>query len=231
MNPTDKTILPPELYDTLSNLKTDIFRSLNSVKIGKITIFDEVKKTAEVQILFKRILPDQTIQSYPLLLNCPIFTLQGGGAAIQMPIAVGDHCLILFSDRNIDFWFKTSSEGAPFDSRCHDLSDGIALVGLNALTSDLEDYADDEVKLTYADSRISIKDTGMIQILSSTTGEVSINNSGLIKIASPATDLRTAIEGLIDVIKAITDANNVPLSSTSIAALEAYKIVFQGLLE
>jgi hypothetical protein len=63
-----------------------------------------------------------------------------------MPIAAGDQCLVLFSDRNIDSWFKTGGEAAPFDARCHDISDGIALVGVNALPSTMQAY-DDNVNI------------------------------------------------------------------------------------
>ncbi len=177
-----------------------------------IQSFDGVKKTAEVQILTKRVLPNGSIQSYPPLVDCPVFTLQGGGGAIEMPITKGDQCIILFSDRNLDAWYKNGATAAPFDQRCHDLSDGIVLVGLNALTSTLADYASDELKITYG------------------TGKIAVNNVNLITIRNGTTSLLTLVSGLIDVIAAITDANNVALSGASIAALNAYKTVLASLL-
>jgi hypothetical protein len=126
-------ITKPNLKDLLDEFKMNIFRSMNCVKIGEIQSFDLTKKTATIQILFKRILADNSIQSHPQLINCPVFTLQGGGGAIQMPVQKGDICLILFADRNIDIWYSTGSESAPADNRAHSLCDGIALVGLNAI--------------------------------------------------------------------------------------------------
>lgn len=141
-----KDIFESDLTAALRALKLDIFRSLYCVMIGTIQSFDGTKKTAKITIVFKRVLPDGTITTYPALVDCPVVTIQGGGGAIQMPVASGDQCLVLFADRNIDAWFKTGGESAPFDARCHDLSDGVALVGVNALSSPLPAY-DDNVNI------------------------------------------------------------------------------------
>jgi hypothetical protein len=141
-----KPIITPGLLDVLTALKTEIFSTLNCVKIGKITKFDQTKKTAEIQILFKRVTQDHVL-SYPILVDCPIFTLQGGGGSLRMPVQTGDTCIVLFADRNIDIWFSNGAEAAPANSRCHDLSDGIAIVGLNAQNGTLADY-DTNVNLT-----------------------------------------------------------------------------------
>jgi hypothetical protein len=146
MTNINKTLQNPDLLDVLNAHADDIKRNLNCVKIGKINSFDQTKKTAKIQITFKRVLPDKIV-SYPLLVDCPVFTLQGGGGALQMPIAAGDPCIVLFSDRNIDNWFLNGAEAAPANMRCHDLSDGIALVGINPLNSDLPNY-DGNVNLT-----------------------------------------------------------------------------------
>lgn len=207
-----KTVQAPDLTDALYSLRSEIFRSLNCVRIGLIQSFNPTRKTAEVQILIKQVLPNGNTVSYPLLVDCPVFTLQGAGGGIEMPIAKGDQCIILFSDRNIDAWFKNGSEAAPFDDRCHDLSDGIVLVGLNALTSTLEDYADDEIKLFWGGAKIGINDTDLITIRNQTTS------------------LLTVINGLIDVIAALQVNPTVALNSASIAALNAYKTTVAALL-
>ena len=71
------------------------------------------------------------VADYPLLLDCPVVVLQGGGAYIDLPIAEGDYCLVLFNDRNIDTWWDTGNVVVPRNRRKHSLSDGIALVGIN----------------------------------------------------------------------------------------------------
>lgn len=205
-----KTFMDPELTDVLDAQTNQIFKTLNCVKVGKITRFDPSDKTAEIQILFKRVLPGGNIQSYPLLIDCPVFTLQGGTGALQMPIAVGDQCLVIFADRNIDAWFKTGSEVAPFNARAHDISDGFALVGVNALTSAMGDYSATELKLYNGLGKIGIEG-----------GRITLTNGTL--------TLLTLISGLIDVITALT-VNSNPIDAPGQAALQAYKTVLMGLL-
>src|SRR5690348_9301992 len=127
----NNSVQEPGLPDAFEKLKADIFKGINCVKIGIIQKFNVSQKTAEVQLVFKRVLPDKTIKELPILVDCPVYTPQGGGGALRFPIAKGDQCIVLFSDRNLDNWFSSGGVGAPYDDRCHDLSDGICLVGVN----------------------------------------------------------------------------------------------------
>ena len=123
------TIMPPDLDDVLAELKNDIFANINCVQIGKIEKVND-NQTVEIQIQVKRRVNDDVTKDYPLLVDCPYFVLSGGGAYIDMPIKKGDYCLILFNDRNIDNWWSTENVKEPQDRRKHNLSDGIALVGI-----------------------------------------------------------------------------------------------------
>lgn len=207
-----KDIIAPELYDSLITLKNDIFYSLNAVKIGMIKAFNPSTKTAVVQILFKRVLPDESIMSYPVLVDVPVFTLQGAGSGLQMPIAAGDACIILFSDRNIDAWFQNGSEAAPNDARVHDISDGIALVGINALTSTLAAYQ-----------------PGLVRLFHVGGAEVDLSGS-LVAIKNQTTSLLLILSGLIDVLTTLQVNGPLPLTAPSIAALQAYKLQLATLL-
>lgn len=153
----------PGLKDLLENARTEIFQTLNCVKIGTIVSFDPASRTAEIQISFKRELAiplaDGTrIINYPLLVDCPVFTLQGGGAGAAFPVAAGDECLVLFSDSNIDAWYDNGGEALPFDGRRHDISDGIALVGLNSMANALSlALANDEGGVADAVAKVAVK--------------------------------------------------------------------------
>ncbi|RPJ58264.1 MAG: hypothetical protein EHM12_08245 [Dehalococcoidia bacterium] len=133
----DKTVIEPDLYTNFQRLKDDIFQNMNCVKIGKISSFDKTKQTAEIELLVKVKVSDTEIKDYPMLLDCPVFSLQGGGAYIEMPITSGDNCIVLFNDRDIDNWYQTGNSMIPASKRKHNLSDGIAIVGLNPLTKSL----------------------------------------------------------------------------------------------
>ncbi len=213
--PNINSLLSPELLDAFGQHKLDIFRTMHCIKPGKIQIFDGSKKTAQVKILLKRVLGDGTIAEYPVLVDCPVVTIQGGGAALEFPIMAGDDCLLFFADRNIDVWFKNGSAAAPFDARCHDLSDGFALVGINSLASDLDDYEDGVAKIFYDGANISM-------------------SGGLVKISNNMTTLLTLLNGLIDTISAITvqdGSSTLPLTAAALAALTAYKLQLATLLE
>lgn len=245
-----KTLIEPKLEDAFDSLRTQIFRTMNCVKIGEIQLFDVTKKTAQIQILFKRVIPDsnsptgQSIRDYPVLVDCPVFTLQGGGGAIQFPIAAGDQCVVLFADRNIDAWFQNGTAVAPFDARCHDLSDGIALVGLNSLASDLADYETDKVTIRYGDTVFKLTATGFVfegtsleidadtfALVASGGAEVDLSGA-IVTLKNNTTTLKTLINGLIDVIAAATvqTAGTPPLTAVTIAALNAYKLQIATLL-
>ena len=179
------SVTDPSLKNLFDNSKTDIFQTLNCVKIGTIVSFDKVKRTAEVQISFKRSLSiplkDGTrIQSYPLLLDCPVITLQGGGGVLSFPIKEGDECIVLFSDSNIDAWFNNGGQALPMDGRRHDISDGIAIVGLNSKANPLVPAVTaSELALTYSEAKIAEKN-GKITLQNATFNFITAMDTYLI---------------------------------------------------
>lgn len=228
MTDQQKTISDPELSDVLALQKLDIFASLNCSKVGEIKAFDGDKKTARVQILFKRKLPDGSTASYPLLLDCPVFTLQGGGGYLQMPIAAGDQCILLFSDRNLDDWFQNGAEAVPPSQRMHDFSDAIALVGINALNSSAPAYPTNKVVLSYLGTRFELTATGW-NFVGSGGAEIDLTGE-IVTIKNNTTTLLFLLNGLIAVIETLQVNGPIPLTPASVAALEAYKLQLATLL-
>lgn len=173
-------INPPTLPALLQRHKTNIFQTLNCCKVGTIQSFDAVKRRASVQIIFSRVLavPDQSgkqVQDYPILLECPVYTLQGGGAYLSLPIAKGDEALVLFSDSDLDAWLDTGSAAplVPYSARRHDLSDGIVLVGLNSIPRPLSPAVTaSEVSLAYSGAKIAEK-AGKIDLSNATVNFIT----------------------------------------------------------
>jgi len=128
-------ILPADTRAVLDAQKADIFSTFHCIQIGKIEKVTKAEQTVEVTLQIRRPAQDGTSAAIPLLVDVPYFVLQGGGAYIDMPIAVGDYCIVLFNDRDIDTWWSTANQADPASSRKHDLSDGIAIVGINPKTS------------------------------------------------------------------------------------------------
>lgn len=175
------------MTDMLASFKLDLLRSINCVKPGVVQSFDSTRKTAEVSILFKRVLPTGATGDYPLLVDVPVVTLQGGGGYIQFPISPGDQGLLFFSDRNIDAWFQTGSQAPPNDARAHDLSDGFFLCGVNSLASAMPNY-DDNVNIVVPSGK---------KLVMSGMGTIDALGTQMLALKADVDNVLTFVETLI----------------------------------
>lgn len=157
----------PDLTDLLRKNKTDVFNEINCVQIGQIESFDASTQTASISILIKRVEDvnadgSRIVRELPLLAECPVMVLTGGQSHLTMPIQAGDTCIVLFNDREFDNWFISGESRAPTTPRKHDLSDGIAIVGIRSLQNAIDDYLSDAVRLRYSSgSQIVLDGTGI----------------------------------------------------------------------
>lgn len=127
---------PIDLDDLLDLKLNQLAANLNCIQIGKIESYDKTNQAVEIQLQVKRRIDDQIID-YPLLIECPLIVLQGGGGYLEFPVSPGDYCLVLFNDRDIDNWYVSGAYKEPNTKRKHNLSDGFALVGINPKISAL----------------------------------------------------------------------------------------------
>lgn len=204
-NPNE--IMPPGVQQLLEDQRAEIFASLNCVNIGKIESVKPSEQTVAVQLQIRRPAVDGTSTLYPVLVDCPYFVLQGGGAYIDMPIKAGDYCLVLFNDRCIDTWWYSANVADPPLTRKHSLSDGIALIGLNPKPNALD------------------MDGGSAGIIA---------GANKVRILNDAESLYTLMGDLIDAISNLTTYGS-PASHTvtaaSQASLSALKTRYQSLLK
>ena len=141
------------LGQVLEKLTNAIKVSMNCIKIGEIVSFDKTDQTATVRILHiddenYNIYAKETTD-YPLIGKVPVVILGGGGTYISHPIAPGDQCLLLFCDYMIDAWWVSGKAESSIVPRKHDISDPIALVGLNPSPKAIQEYSD-YLKLHYS---------------------------------------------------------------------------------
>lgn len=205
----------PQLDDVLRMFKTQLLIGLNCTKVGTIVAFYPSTHTADVQILFQRVMKDGTTQSYPKLVNRPVFTLQGGGASLQLPIAAGDTCLVLFADRNLDNWYLNGNEQRPIDGRLHDFTDGIVFVGLNWQSDATIPAA------STSEARLILKDgTTKVGLKS---GKVTVQNAGG-SLLTALNNLVTALNTLNSAISSMTTASIVAGTPQAAAAANATAI-------
>lgn len=151
INPnTDKS-----LQELLELFSEQLFTALNCLKIGKIISFDKTKQTCDVEVLHKRkniyVVNREELLNYPKLCNVPVVIMGGGSSYITHPISAGDTCLLLFNDYQLDGWKSTGNAEKSGIQRKHDISDAIAIVGLNALPNAIQNYSD-YLDLHYSDN-------------------------------------------------------------------------------
>ena len=125
------------------------------IKIGEILEFNKKNQTAKVRVLH---IMDENYNTnlegelqYPLLGDVPVVIMGGGGTYISHPIKAGDQCLLLFCDYMIDNWWLTGEAKPSIVPRKHDISDAIAIVGLNATPNAIKEYSD-YLRLHYSEN-------------------------------------------------------------------------------
>lgn len=176
---------PPRMTDLLNEVLRGAKVQINCIQVGIIKEFDPAKQLATIQIAMKQVAvaaPDGTkiLQDYPLLLECPVFTLSGGGSFISLPIAPGDSCLVLFNDRDIDQWSNTGAVVAPQTGRVHNMTDAFALVGVKPAAAPIGNYLADGIRIFFgAEASIDLKADG-ITINGNTQVNGNLNVTGLL---------------------------------------------------
>lgn len=100
---------------------------------GIIQSFDAQQQTATVSLAIMEKLAIRGVESeveIPLLVDVPVVMPRAGGYVLAFTPRSGDECLVIFADRCIDSWWQSGGVQSQADCRRHDLSDGIAIVGL-----------------------------------------------------------------------------------------------------
>ena len=105
------------MYESMSPaeiraLKKEIFSSLHCALPGIVASFDDVSGLASVRL---------ALSGMPVLQDVPVFACN--------EVSVGDACLVVFVDCDVDAWFDGNDSADPASGRMHSLSDAFAFVG------------------------------------------------------------------------------------------------------
>jgi uncharacterized protein YbaR (Trm112 family) len=200
--------------------------AINCVQIGTIQEYKAATNTAKVRINFQMLMGNGEIVEYPILDDCPVFTLSGGDAFVSCPIASGDNCIVLFNDRNIDNWYLRGDITTPADKRAHSIADGIVLVGVNPI-NDPKTTPLNSLCINGGPKKVSIiNDSG--EDLKTLLASI---NTTIKDTIDTIKEMNTEINALVDLITAITVS--VPALGTSgpplnAAAITGVKTIFTG---
>lgn len=197
-------VTPIDLFDLLRYYKEDLKSELNCVSLGVIRTFYPETQTADISISYFRFLAKNTepdeVRSYPILVKCPVVIMNGGGSALTFPIVPGDKCVILFNDRDMDLWVTSGQINVPNTNRMHDLSDGIALVGIYTQPAVLQDYNQLGPQLNNNGTLIALEDK--------------------IRLETSVMTLLNALLQLTTAIKSIVTSGGQTLNPASITAVQ-----------
>jgi hypothetical protein len=192
----------------------------------------EQTQSAELQVT-------PTIVNYPVLVNCPVFFATGGGFVVTMPVAVGDPCLLLFNDRDIDTWFSTGAIAPPNTSRAHDLSDGFALVGFRNATNPVPGATSAtaaEMRSSDNTAKASIAQA-ISQLINATEVKLAVGTTVVdldtahIGISNSSTSLKLAVTALITALLNWVDTHGDTPNAATVTALNNAQTTFNSLLK
>lgn len=144
---------------------------------GVIELFDPATQTAKIRIPLKRHIRNtdtsaETEDDWPILPAVPVWMPHAGGFHVTLPVAPGDECLVLFLERDVSRWYENSQEEAPETRRTHDISDGVALVGLNSKPQRIGSYnaSDLEISNDAGTQSVILRDNGDIEVANTKLG-------------------------------------------------------------
>jgi len=169
-----------------SQLYNTIFSLLRVSLPGIVQSFDPATCTCTVQpaIAGQGVDEKGQIQSapLPLLTDVPLIFPRGGGCTITFPVKAGDECLVVFSDRCIDFWWQNGGVQEPVDPRQHDLSDAFAIVGPQSQAQKISGISTTSVQVRTDDGSnfIELMQGGNVNIttpLLTVNGNVQVNGT------------------------------------------------------
>lgn len=202
----------PSLRDALNLHTIEVGLAYNAHAIATIQAFDSAKQTVRATINYQRTYFRQGpnnenepfLVPYPILIDCPAIVLFGGSFSLKMPIKVGDTCLILFNDRDMDKWFSSGDTNQGVATpRLHSISDGIALVGLNSLAKVIEGFEENKVVLGDGVTDLKLGEDKAGLYASDVMIEANAD-SNKVKLANNLTTLNTLLQDLIAQIQLIT---------------------------
>lgn len=116
-----------ELTDVLNDGILTALANTHTIVVAKITAVGSI--TIDCQPVIQRVVDGAAVQ-LPVFPSVPPVFLSGGTSYDAHPLAVGDYCLLLVSERCFDRWYGGADNVPPIEQRMHDYSDCFALVGI-----------------------------------------------------------------------------------------------------
>ena len=148
-----KLYMSERMADAEEGLRRTVENKLDNLRVampGEIVTFDEKVQTASVKPLIKEYCRGKW-ESLPLLLDVPCFFPRAGGYCLTFPVKPGDEVLIIFNDMCLDSWWQSGGEQTQLETRRHDLSDAMCILGITSVPKAVENYSTNSMMLRNED--------------------------------------------------------------------------------
>ena len=167
------------LSDIFRNSVQSILNSVHTCLPAVVLDFDPKTNKAKVQVTLNKAYFSGVVEM-PIMENVPVMFPKN----IYFPLEKGDYVLLLFAERSIELWLNHGGIVTPDDPRKFNLSDAIALTGLQPFNDDFSNRNVNNFQISYKNSSINIKPNG--DIIIETANKVAIGNqtAELLKIVS-----------------------------------------------
>lgn len=210
----------------LADARRDIFLNLKCHDIAKIIEVDFEKQTLKAEINYRRTMMRRNTtktspknkerfeyvpreEDYPVLIDVPFFVMKGGDAFLNIPIEVGQDCMVLYNDRAIDDWFISGKKSTLSSNRLHSMADAVALVGISSMKDLIAGYDATRIGLVKGQSKVMVGD------------KLEMKNAA----ASLGPNLNNLLEALSVMLQTMSTANPSNVSATVGASAATAKII------
>lgn len=212
--PSSAPIIPPDDRTLQLMYEREILARLNCHQVGTIASFNPANGVVTAKVNMTATLNGQAVP-YPVFSGI-LIVANGGGGALTFPIAIGDPCLILFNDRDLDSWWTSSQTNLPPNTgRLHDFSDGLIIVGpfsRQGFATAFPSYSSTDTQLT-----------GPSGTLVSLGSKVGISNG--------SGSLKQVVDLLVSVLVAWVNTDTTTPNPATIAALNSVQTLSDSIFK
>lgn len=184
----DDLLVAASLDSAMDDAASDDGANLRVALPGIVQEFDKETQTVKVQLAIMEKVRDndtgsETDQEIPVLEDVPVMFPRAGGYSLLMPIEEGDECLVVFADMCIDGWWQNGGVQPQAEVRRHDLSDGMAIMGIwsQPRKIDPEEWPEKGARLMTDDGKtyLEVRDSGLVYVKGSlqVTGNIKVGGS------------------------------------------------------
>ncbi|MBF7994091.1 hypothetical protein IV435_06080 [Rahnella sp. SAP-29] len=195
--PITSNDLSGDLSQALKAMGEQLSSTLRVAVPAIIQSFDPDTVTCTVQPAVNGSVPDEagaeSTEGLTLLVDLPVVFPRGGGVTLTFPVKAGDECLVIFSDRCIDFWYQSGGTGDAVDERQHDTSDAFVIVGPQSQVKKISGISSSGAQLRTDDGAAFIEVAAGHDITVNTPGKLTASAQGGTVITSPTIVLNGAV--------------------------------------